>query len=90
MRMERPTRTKLTLSVDEAVVAQAKKIARANGTSVSAMFSQFIKAMANGNRSDVQPGRVAKQASGLVRMPEGKSGREVLGEALAEKYGLRP
>ena len=82
--------TKLTLSVDETVVSQAKEIARANGTSVSAMFSQFVKALANGSRADIPPGRVTRQASGLVRMPTGKSYRQVLGEALVNKYDRKP
>ncbi|MBI5723674.1 MAG: hypothetical protein HZA50_06940 [Planctomycetes bacterium] len=37
--------TKLTLSVDEAVVEKAKQIAHANNTSVSAMFSQYVQSM---------------------------------------------
>ena len=38
--------TKLTLSVEESVVEQAKRMAKANRTSVSAMFSQFVRSAA--------------------------------------------
>jgi uncharacterized protein DUF6364 len=78
--------TKLTLSVDKAVVEQAKRIAEANGTSVSAMFSQFVEAMAQGKRAGIRPGRIARQASGLVKLPSSKADKELLAEALATHF----
>jgi len=36
-------KTKLTLSVDESVVAQAKGLAARNGASVSQMFADFVR-----------------------------------------------
>ena len=38
--------TKLTLSVEEDVAEQAKRLAKANKTSVSAMFSRFVRSAA--------------------------------------------
>jgi hypothetical protein len=34
-------------------------------------------------------GRIARQASGLVALPRGKNERDVLADALAEKYGTK-
>ncbi len=79
--------TKLTLSVDERVSARAKRLAAEHGTSVSAMFSRFIQALAQRKEGRPRGGRIARQASGLVRMPKGKSKAAVLSEALLEKYG---
>ena len=42
---------KLTLRVDEDVLRQARRLAKRRGTSVSAMFSQFVRALA-----DPEPG----------------------------------
>ncbi len=80
--------TKLTLSVDEEVVAQAKRLAGEHGTSVSAMFTQIIRSMADGPRQGPRPGPLARRASGLIRLPEGRTARDVLVDALAEKYEL--
>ncbi len=54
--------TKLTLSIDEAVVQKAKRIADENKTSVSAMFSQFVLSL-DAQRSR----RVAGAFRGLTR-----------------------
>ena len=80
--------TKLTLSVDEAVVAKAKRIAAANGTSVSAMFSQFVESVATERKGRRKVGPLTRKASGLAKLPAGKSDKELLADALAEKYGV--
>jgi len=80
--------TKLTLSVDERVVKEAKRLAKRSGRSVSAMFSQFVRAMGRGERRSPAIGPLTRKASGLASVPKGKSEREVLEEALLEKYEL--
>jgi hypothetical protein len=80
--------TKLTLSVDEAVVKQAKQIAQANGTSVSAMFSQFVRSMAGSRRRPTKIGPLTRKLSGIVKLPPDKDYKELLTEALMEKYGI--
>jgi len=80
--------TKLTLSVDEGVVAQAKRLAKQRGTSVSAMFSQLVRSMSQEDRGSQKLGPLARKASGLAAAPSNKPDREVLEEALLEKYGL--
>ena len=80
--------TKLTLSVDEAVVEHAKRIAERNGTSVSAMFTQFVRSMAEPPSDRDKIGPLTRKATGLAQFPDGKSDRELLEDALAEKHGL--
>jgi len=79
--------TKLTLSIDEGIVEKAKEIAQANGTSVSAMFSQFVQSMAN-RPKDFKIGPITRKLSGIVKLPPGKDYKELLSDALAEKYGI--
>lgn len=79
--------TKLTLSADKELVEEAKKVAKREGTSLSSMFARFLDAVLRGRRKKEQPGPVTLKASGLVKLPESKSDRELLEEALAEKYG---
>lgn len=79
--------TKLTLSVDPKTVAKAKRLAKESGQSVSEMFSQYIESLAARAAADVQPGRLAKKASGLIDWPDGKSDRDVLADALTARQG---
>lgn len=81
--------TKLTLSVEKELVEEAKKAAKREGTSLSSMFGRFLEAVLRGRRTKERPGPVTRKASGLVRLPGGKSDRELLEEALEEKYGHR-
>ncbi len=80
---------RLALSMDEEVVAQAKRLAKESGRSVSAMFTQVIRAMASRQRQRHPIGPLTRKVSGLIRLPKGKSDRELLTDALVEKYGLK-
>lgn len=80
---------KLTLNAEADVIRQAKKLARKNRTSVSAMFGRVIRLMAEAEPGKRPPlGPVTRKATGLISMPKGKTDRQVLEEALAEKYEL--
>jgi len=79
---------KLTLSIDEEVIDQAKRIAEKRGTSVSAMFTQFVKAIAKRpSRRNRPSGPLTRKAIGLVKLPKNKTDRALIEEALAERYG---
>ena len=84
---------KLTLSADKAVIERAKQLADERGTSVSAMFSQFVESLSSesapsGEDSTAQPiGPLTRKALGLIKLPKGKSDRELTEEALMERYG---
>jgi len=79
--------TKLTLSVEESVVRQAKRIAHANGTSVSSMFSRFVQSLAASRGPASRIGPITRKLTGIVKLPAGKDYKELLAEALEEKYG---
>lgn len=79
--------TKLTLSADRELIRRAKKVAAKNGTSLSAMVSNYLSTL-TAEEKEFQPGPLSRQATGLAKVPKGKSDRELLEEALSEKYGL--
>ena len=80
--------TKLTLSADKELVEKAKKLVQEEGTSLSSMFARFLQ-MVLAERGKVQrPGPITRKATGLVKLPGGKSDRELLEEALSERHGL--
>jgi hypothetical protein len=81
---------KLTLSADESIVREAKRQAKECNTSVSAMFSRFIESLSRSRSQNQDPiGPITRRATGLAKMPKGKTYRGVLEEALMEKYGLK-
>jgi len=79
---------KLTLSADESVIREAKNLASESGTSVSSMFERFVRSLSR-RRKPVRPvGPIARKATGVIRLPAGKSERAVLEDALIDKYGV--
>ena len=84
--------TKLTLSADKRIIEQAKELAREDGTSVSAMFSEFIRARGlRKRRKPTVPGPLTRQALGIGKKASNaspnKPDKELLEDALVEKYG---
>jgi hypothetical protein len=77
---------KLTLSMDDETIEQAKHIAAEQGTSVSAMFSRLVQAMARRKGEKIEIGPITRRATGLVKLPPDKTDRELLEEAIADKY----
>ena len=80
---------KLTLSMDEETIKQAKKLAAEQKTSVSAMFSRLVRAMAHKPGQDIEIGPKTRSLSGIISLPEGKTDREVLTEALMDRHGVK-
>ena len=79
---------KLTLSANADLIADAKTVAAQRKTSVSAMVSGFLRSV---SRPAADPalslGPITRRASGIVKLPSGRSDKELLGDALATKYG---
>ena len=79
---------KLTLTAESDVINKAKQLAEQRGTSVSAMFSDLVKTMA---RSDDMIDRplppITRRLAGIVKLPPDKPYRELIEEALWERYG---
>lgn len=96
-------RSKLTLSVDKDLIEKAKKMALQQGTSLSSMVSRYLFAVLNLNSGGfrhgpltgkatapekIRIGPITRKLCGIVKFPAGKTDRELLEEALGEKYGL--
>ncbi|MCY2962335.1 MAG: DUF6364 family protein [Planctomycetota bacterium] len=78
---------KLTLSARESTIETAKRLAAENGTTVSAMFERMILLLDSkqkGRKAEIGP--ATRNASGLIRLVGDTNGRDVLEEALLEKY----
>jgi len=80
---------KLTLNADPEVIEQAKRLAEESGTSVSALFERYIRTLARRRHGRQELGPITRQLSGVIALPRGKSDREIIADALAEKYGMK-
>lgn len=78
---------KLTLSIDNRTVKEAKELAKQNNTSVSAMFSRFIKSLASVEKNRVKTGPLTRKATGSISF-EDKDYKDSVSKALSERYGL--
>ena len=79
--------SKLTLSADPQLVADAKHLAKARHTSVSALFARFVTALKQSQQSEpIKLGPVTRRATGLVHVPPKAAYRQLVEDALAEKY----
>jgi hypothetical protein len=77
---------KLTLSAEPDVVDMARKLAAARGTSISAMFSQFIRALADKPHAAGKVGPTTRRMTGVAKPRRGKTDRRVLEDALIQRY----
>jgi len=59
--------TKLTLRLDESVIRDAKRAARARGTSLSEMVSGYFQAVCKGKAAKAEATPVLAEISGILR-----------------------
>lgn len=81
--------TKLTLSVNQSVVEEAKKYAKASGKSLSNIVEEYLKSLSNFEQPDKKKAtlKIIKELKGSVKLPEDdKSYKELLEDALLAKY----
>lgn len=76
---------KLTLSTEKDVIETAKLLADQRGTSVSAMFSQFIKAVSGAGRSRRTVAPITRRLRGLAKVSSKKTDRELFEAAILAK-----
>ncbi|MBN1346629.1 MAG: hypothetical protein JXQ73_28320 [Phycisphaerae bacterium] len=81
--------TKLTLSAEDDVIKEAKRLAEEQNTSVSAMFARIIRGMARRRKSTAGLSPITREVAGIARLPRGKTPRDVLTDALMDKHGLK-
>ncbi len=73
---------KLTLSADSDVIEKAKRIAEARGTSVSAMFSEFVDTMTAPRRPRRKTAPITRRLRGLAKVSAKISDRNLYERAI--------
>jgi len=81
--------SKLTLSINQTIIDQAKEYAKSNGKSLSRIVEEYLKSLSTSEKSEKSksPSKLVMELKGSVKMPkEFTSYKELLQDALVEKY----
>ena len=90
-----PRTRKLTLTATPEVIALAEAQAKNEGTSISAMFANFVMAKEKMSkrhtrtRSRSTIGPLTRSLSGIVQLPDDFDEKEFMSRVLMEKHGLK-
>ncbi|WP_040478975.1 DUF6364 family protein [Mariniradius saccharolyticus] len=80
--------TKLTLTIDDSVIATAKEFAKNNGKSLSQIVENYLMTLtAQDNMQEEISPRILK-LMGAIELPEDFDYKKSLTEALSKKYKL--
>lgn len=77
--------TKLTLTLDKKVIEFAKKYARQNNISLSGIVELYFRSLSSGARN-TEVGPITKELSGIASFSTKKSDKELLKEALDNRF----
>ncbi len=78
--------SKLTLSINQAIINDAKAYAKSNGKSLSKIVEEYLKSLSKSEKGK-SPRKLVMELKGSVKMPEEfTSYKELLQDALVEKY----
>jgi len=78
---------KLTLTLDNKTIERAKKYARENKISLSKLVEFYFRSLGFETRDDdVEIAPITKELIGIAKFETSKTDRELLEEALSEKF----
>ncbi len=78
--------TKLTLTMEESVIEQAKKYAKSKGQSLSDLIENYLKTTTRQQQAEKDLTPIVKSLKGSFRASEDFDYKEELAKRLAEKY----
>ena len=81
--------SKLTLSINQMVIDEAKEYAKSNGKSLSSIVEEYLKSLTKIEKSKKKKTsmELVRELKGSIKLPEDfTSYKEVLQDALVEKY----
>ena len=80
---------KLTLSINQLVIEEAKRYAKSSGKSLSSIVEEYLKSLAQAEKSNKKQAtlEIVRELKGSVKLPkEFTSYKKILQDALIEKY----
>ena len=80
--------TKLTLTLEQNIIEQAKKYAKQKGRSLSELIENYLKVVLQDNDESVKLSPSIRKLKGSIKLPEGFDYKKELTDSLSEKYSL--
>jgi len=79
---------KLTLSLDQSVIAKAKSYAKRNKTSLSKMIEAYFDSLTNNEiiENEIPISPLVESLCGVIELPDGFDYKEAKAKYLLEKY----
>ena len=78
--------TKLTLTMEDSVIASAKQYARQKGKSLSDIVENYLKSVSTPEDSEQKLSPKVMKMMGVIKLPEDYDYKKELGNTLAKKY----
>ena len=78
--------TKLTLTIEQAVIERAKSYAKEKGRSLSDIIENYLKAITKEERIEEELSPLIKSLRGSFKMPKSFDYKKELSKGLSEKY----
>jgi hypothetical protein len=78
--------TKLTLTIEDQVIASAKTYARKNGRSLSGIVENYLKAISAESEKETALSPRVTKLMGVIKLPEDFDYKKEIGSILAKKY----
>ena len=80
--------TKLTLTLDQGIIEQAKIYAKDKGRSLSELIENYLKVVLDDNQPNIKLSPSIKKLKGSIKLPGNFDYKEELTEALSAKYKI--
>jgi hypothetical protein len=78
--------TKLTITIDDSVIATAKKYAKSHGKSLSAIIENYLKSISTKDKQTEKISPKILKLMGSVSLPADFDYKKELSESLSKKY----
>jgi len=80
--------TKLTLTIEQSIIEQAKGYAKSKGRSLSELIENYLKVVLDDNENSMKISPSIRKLQGSINLPNNYDYKQDLTDALSEKYGL--
>ena len=78
--------TKLTLKLDQEIIAKAKRFAKGHQTSLSQLIENYLLSLTREKDSDINITPLVKSLSGIIDLPAAGDSRKAYRDHLLRKY----
>ncbi len=79
---------KLTLTIEQSLIENAKDYAKSKGRSLSDLIENYLKLILQDQSSEMKLSSEIKSLKGAVKLPEDFDYKAELGKSIAKKYRL--